>query len=200
MGFRSCLLGGMQIGSQVAVSTSLRQPKFSHQVNNLNPGLSFPFQLPHGLLRQSPLPPKRHTASLRFLDTFQLTLGTDFRLKLSNRSKHVEEQAAGRIARVDILIEHLQLNALFPEPICNLAEMEGRARQAIKARDDEKIAFANEVEASLESRPGSRSPTASILVDLIAMGQTVQLHFQTLSDRTHACIANDSHRFCTIFS
>jgi hypothetical protein len=70
-----------------------------------------------------------------------LSLGTDFSFKLSNGAEHVEEQSAGGVAGIDVLVKHLQVNSLTLQLLSNLTQMQGGAGQSVKSRDHQRIAF-----------------------------------------------------------
>lgn len=66
---------------------------------------------------------KHNTPSLGELNAVHLALGRELRLKLGNGAQHMEEQPARRVAGVDLLVEHLEVDALAPELLSDLAEV-----------------------------------------------------------------------------
>jgi hypothetical protein len=63
----------------------------------------------------------------RFLNPLALPLGTELGLKLRNRSEHVKEQPAGRIAGIDTLVQHDQVDPFPGKDLSNLTQMPGGA-------------------------------------------------------------------------
>ncbi len=57
---------------------------------------------------------KHHAPGLGELDAVHLALGAELRLKLCDGAQHVEEQPARRVVGVDLLVEHLEVDALAP--------------------------------------------------------------------------------------
>jgi hypothetical protein len=78
-----------------------------------------------------------------------MSFGTYFRLKLRNGAQHMEQQASGRIPRVEVLIEHLKVDLLTCEFLRDLTQMQGGSCQPIQARHHERIAFPNLFQARL---------------------------------------------------
>ncbi len=76
-------------------------------------------------------PSKLHAARFSFLDAIHLPLGANLGLKLRNRSQHIEEQAAGRITRIEVLVHDLEVDLLAGECIGDLTQVQGGASQAV---------------------------------------------------------------------
>ncbi len=66
-----------------------------------------------------------HAALFGLLDTVHLALGPNFGLELADSTQHVEQEAARGVARVDALVQHLKVHALFFEALSDLAQMQG---------------------------------------------------------------------------
>ena len=58
------------------------------------------------------------------LNALALPLRTELRLELSNGAQHMEQEPAGRITGVEVLIQHLQMDAFALQVLRDLAEVE----------------------------------------------------------------------------
>jgi len=55
------------------------------------------------------------------MDAVHLPFRTNLRLKLGDSAQHIEQQASRGVAGVDVLVQHLQIEALAFQLIRNLA-------------------------------------------------------------------------------
>jgi hypothetical protein len=69
----------------------------------------------------------------RFLNPLTLPLGTELCLTLRNRSEHVKQSPASRIAGIDTLVQHDQVNPFPGQDLGNLTQMPGRAGSPLQA-------------------------------------------------------------------
>ena len=126
-------------------------------------------------------------------------------LELAAGGQHVEQQAAGRAAGIDGLVEDDDVYLLGGDFRRDLGEVEDGAGEAVEPRDDELVAFADECEGlgqrlalvapSLGGMAAQRTAAAPLLLEdpvaAVAV-QLVELDVQTLPDRRDARIS-DSH-------
>jgi hypothetical protein len=89
------------------------------------------------------LPAEAHASCQGFLNALHLPLRPQLRLKLGNRTQHSEEQAAGGIRDINILVKHTQGDAFRVQGHRELAQVQRRACQPVQARDTEDIARAD---------------------------------------------------------
>ena len=89
-------------------------------------------------------------ARLGGADPFELPLAAQIGLELGEHAEHVEKGLAGRGAGVDRLLGRLQRDALGLQLVHDVLQVLQRARQAIDAGDDERVAGAQEVEQHLQ--------------------------------------------------
>ena len=59
-----------------------------------------------------------------FLDPVHLSLCTDFGFELADGTEHVEQQPPGCIRGVYVLVEDDQIDALVPQDVCDLTEVQ----------------------------------------------------------------------------
>ncbi len=105
----------------------------------------------------------------------------------------VEQQAAGRAAGIDGLIEDDEVDLLGGDLRRDLGEVEDRAGEAVQPRDDELVAFADEREG-LGERLALVAAAAALLLleDPVAAvaGQLVELDVQALPDGGDAGVSD----------
>jgi hypothetical protein len=91
---------------EVAIHAGFTQSILLHQVFNTHassPLLTQGRDLGRG---EGMLPAEAHASCQGFLNALHLPLRPQLRLKLGNRTQHIEEQAAGGIRDINILVKH----------------------------------------------------------------------------------------------
>lgn len=111
---------------QVAVDRRLGNLVILHQRANKHALLAPLLELSDLLGRELLAAAKYHPSGLGELDAIHLALGPQLRLELSDGPEHVEEQPAGRVVGVDLLVEHLKVDTLAPQLLGDLAEVQRR--------------------------------------------------------------------------
>lgn len=116
-----------------------------------------------------------------------------WRSNLADGGQHVEQQAAGRAAGIDGLVEDDEVNVLGGNLRRDLREVEDGAGEKIKPCHDELVAFANERQGLAERLALIAGGAALLLlkdplatVDL----EFVELDFHVLPDRRDAGVSN----------
>ena len=105
----------------------------------------------------------------------------------------MEQQAACGAAGIDRLVEDDQVHLLGGDLSRDLGQVEDRASQAIKSRDDELVALAYERQRLTECLALVAARTALLLLEdlLAAMGvELVELGFKILPDRRDASVSD----------
>ena len=123
------------------------------------------------------------------------TLLDQVALELADGGQHVEQQAAGRAAGIDGLVEDDEVDIFGGDLRRDLGQVEYRAGEAVEPRDDELVAFADEREGLGQRLALVAAPAAPLLLEdpvaAVAV-QLVELDIQALPDRRDAGVS-DSH-------
>lgn len=138
-------------------------------------------------------------------DAFGGALLDEVALEFADSGQHVEQQAAGRAAGIDGLVEDDEVDLLGGDLRRDLGEVEDGAGEAIEPRDDQLVALADEREGlgqrlalvapSLGGMAAQGTAAAFLLLEdpVAALAvQLVELDVQALPDRRDARIS-DSH-------
>jgi hypothetical protein len=140
------------------------------------------------LRRQFLGPAEVHPPRFGFVDPVHLPFGPELRLKLGDGPLHMEQQAAGGIARVDVLIEDVEIDLLPGQGLGNLAQMSGGACELVEARHHEGIPLPDIVQAGTQLGACARRTAVGLLREFVTVLQLLESDVQTLPDRTHPCI------------
>src|SRR5262245_59899617 len=138
------------------------------------------------------------------VDTCRLGLGNAFKLafppqvglELSEHAKHIQEALARRRARVDWLLKRLQGGAAFLQGPHDVLEVSDRPRQSVNARDDERIALADELQdgCKLGAPLGARAACLLRTDDLASRRlKRFKLKREVLVSRADACVPDRCH-------
>ena len=134
---------------QIPLDTGLGQTIIPHQRLNENAVLASLPKLGNLLGRQFVGEAEPNAAGFRFADAVGLALGAELGFELRNSAEHIEQQASRGVARVDVLVDHLQVDAFPAELLGNPTQVKGRPSQAIQAHHHQRIAVADVVEAGI---------------------------------------------------
>lgn len=106
---RRCFLfrSGTVVCSQIPINTGFREFIFCHQIFNQNSGFSLLTHFFDLIIVEFFLGSEADPFFLGLEDAVNLPFGADFRFKLINCSEHIEQQPAGRVRRIDVLINNL---------------------------------------------------------------------------------------------
>lgn len=86
-------------------------------------------------------------------DALRLALLAQVRLELCEHPQHVKERLAGGRRRIDRLLGSLERYAPALQLVDDVLQILHRARQPVDTRDDQGVAFAQEVEQDLQLGP-----------------------------------------------
>jgi len=120
-------------------------------------------------------PAELHAARFGLRDPIHLPFGPELCLKLRNGPQHMEQQASRGIARIDMLIAHLQVHLLVGHGLGNLAQMQGGTGEPVEARHHERIALPHIVQARAELGPGACRTAVRFLKEFVAVLQLLAL-------------------------
>ena len=126
-------------------------------------------------------------------DAFGGALLDQVALELADGGQHVEQQAAGRAAGIDGLVQDDEVDPLGGDLSRDLREVEDGAGEAIEPRDDELVSFADEREGLGERFALLAAAAAPLLLEDPVAGVVVQLFeldIQALPDRRDAGVSD----------
>jgi hypothetical protein len=92
------------------------------------------------------------------------------------------------------LIEHLQVHAFALQDLGDLAQVQGGAGQPIQAREHQRIARVDVLQAGLKTGPRAGGAALRLLIDLVAAGELVELDGQALAHRADPGVADARRR------
>jgi hypothetical protein len=114
-------------------------------------------------------------------------------LELADGGKHVKQQASGRAAGIDGLVQDNEVDLLSGDLGRDLRQVEDGAGEAVEPRDDELVAFADECEGLGQRLALVAGGAALLLLEdpLTAVAlELVELGFEVLPDRRDAGVSN----------
>jgi len=114
-------------------------------------------------------------------------------LELSDGGQHVEQEAPGRAAGIDRLVEDDQIHLLGGDLGGDLGEVEDGAGEAVEPRDDELVPFTDESERLAQRFALVAAGAASLLLEdpVAAVGrELVALDLEALPDGRDARVSD----------
>lgn len=157
--------------------------------------LPLPYQRPHGF-RIDRARPLVDASRLGLGDPLGLALAPEVGLELGEDPEHVEEGLAGGGRRVDRLLGRQQPGPLPSQLAHDVLKIADRARQAVNAGDDQRVALADEGQHRAQLVTADGRGAAHLLgPDDVAAGRLErgELHSEVLVEGTDARVADPGH-------
>ena len=152
----------------VAVNGAARDPELLSDMRWLDPVRD---QLPYGVWIDTSLTALIYAARLGRLDTFHLAFKPQIGFELCKHAKHIEKRLASCGAGVDGLFRRFERDAPALQLMNDILKILHRSREPVDPGNNERVAFAEEVEQHLQlGTPASPGPGLFLGPDRLASG------------------------------